>query len=198
MRQFDSAPPAAAWPLITADPDAPLHAGADGQSWQALAADMLPALAGARVLLIGCAAGPLLDRLLDEGADLLVLNANRSRHLSASAALSGREACETRNAALPDALPSGPFDAIVLAEEAVRWSVPARARIASYIRQALKPNGRLVLAHPVVTDAPAVSGDEVHDRWLDSLSLWTVPQGQARTARYRLDDVRLQAEAIAA
>lgn len=91
---------------------------------------------------------------------------------------------------LPDELPPGRFDLILLSEVVYYWSRADVARAATFLAEALEPGGDLLLVHwTEPTDYP-LSGDEAADGLLDALGPAVIAQPPVRAARYRLDRAR--------
>ncbi len=88
---------------------------------------------------------------------------------------------------LPDELPAGRFDVIVLSEVGYYWTLSDLDRFVDWLRTALAPGGRLILVHWTgLTDYP-LTGDQVHDRIVArSEKFLGIIQRAVETA-YRLD-----------
>jgi SAM-dependent methyltransferase len=135
---------------------------------------------------IGCSVGVLTERLAASCEHLLAVD------VAERALRQARERCRdlphVRFACMqvPDELPAGQFDLILLSEVGYYLSLDDLARLRTWIVERLLPNGQLVLAHwtPVIDDAP-LTGDAVHDLFLN------VPDQLARLSGSRAPTWRL-------
>lgn len=143
-----------------------------------------------RCLEIGCSIGVLSELLLARCDELFATEIN-DRALASARARNGKyERARFEKLNFPEELPPGTFDLVVLSEVAYYWAESAFVRAQALITdQLLEPGGHLVLVHytPEETDYP-MTGDEVHDRWLDAGALESVVEHRAE--RYRLDVLR--------
>jgi len=149
----------------------------------------LPALHYEQAFEIGCSIGVLTAQLATRCQHLLAVDV-------ADAALSrARERCaalpqvDVQCMQVPNTLPPGDFDLIVLSEVGYYWSLDDLQRALVWMFGALRSGGHLVLVHwtPVVADYP-LTGDDVHDmtRRQADIRGWSHPFGQ-RHAHYRID-----------
>lgn len=91
---------------------------------------------------------------------------------------------------LPDELPPGRFDLILLSEVVYYWSRPDIARVAAFVAEALEAGGDLLLVHWTgATDYP-LSGDEAADGLLAELGETVVRRPPVRAENYRVDLAR--------
>ena len=91
-----------------------------------------------------------------------------------------------RHLALPGRFPQARYDAIVAAEILYYLSPCAMGIVADEVARALRPGGRLVLAHSHIRFADAAqSPGGVHDRFVQALSLCHVRH--VRTERWNVD-----------
>jgi SAM-dependent methyltransferase len=89
--------------------------------------------------------------------------------------------------AVPDQLPAGPFDLIVLSEVGYYLAPADLDRLANFFSTALRPQGHLVMVHWTgATDYP-LSGDQVHERVTVRTAGLLRRLTARRGGRYRLD-----------
>ncbi len=88
----------------------------------------------------------------------------------------------------PRERPGQTFDLIVLSEVGYYLSGADLLRAREWIIQALQPGGHLLLVHwtPFVEDYP-LSGDEVHECFLEMTPTLLTRVYQARKERHRID-----------
>ena len=137
-----------------------------------------------RMLLAACGAGKhgrVLELACGSGATTAALAARALRldavDSSPSALAAARERCASQSnvtfiqADLPDDMPRGPYDLIVMSELAYYLRPRALNRLCRFIRRAMAPGGRLVLLHhhirfPDAAQTPAA----VHSRIMLNLA----------------------------
>jgi SAM-dependent methyltransferase len=88
----------------------------------------------------------------------------------------------------PQAAPNGSFDLILVSEVGYYWCLEDLQTAQTQIFDLLEPNGQLLLVHwlPRSPDYP-LTGDEVHDYFLQFVPTQLQHLQQQRTDRYRLD-----------
>jgi hypothetical protein len=130
--------------------------------------DALPRPHYASAFEIGCSVGVLTERLAARCRQLLAVD------VAERALRRARQRCRDLpqvrfgRMRVPDELPSGQFDLILLSEVGYYLSLDDLSRLRAWIVERLLPEGQLVLVHwtPVIDDAP-LTGDAVHDLFLD-------------------------------
>ena len=135
---------------------------------------------------VGCSIG-VLTRLLAERCDRLL-----GLDVSDRALEQARERCEDLEAVsfervrVPQEMPEGDFDLIVVSEVAYYWTAGDLQRAADGLAKRHVVGGHLVLVHLTekVPDYPQ-SGDEVHEAWL-ARPEWKHVSG-SKQDRYRID-----------
>ena len=150
----------------------------------------LPAPRFARALEIGCSIGVLTERLVDRCDALTAIDVAPAALARASERLVEHPHVRVRRAVVPDALPSGPFDLVVLSEVGYYLSRPDLLALRDRLAEAVAPGGALVLVHWTgETDYP-LSADAVHGAF-DGDAWQVVTRGG--TDAYRLDVLRRDA-----
>jgi cyclopropane fatty-acyl-phospholipid synthase-like methyltransferase len=147
------------------------------------------------------ALGDSCGNLLEIGCSIGVLTqllAPRCRHVLAldvvGKALSlARKRCrhetnvEFRNLAVPQELPPGLFDEILLSEVAYYWNEKDLDRFIEWLPSALSAKGRCILVHWAgETDYP-LTADEVHNRMIAGVNRVLHLTQSMRKPEYRLD-----------
>lgn len=130
----------------------------------------LPRERARRTLEVGCSIGVLSAQLARRTDELIALDVNdkalaRTARRLADLGLSA--GAHTRRGRLPDSLPTGPFDLIVLSEVLYYLSPADLGRALDEVLARLSPGGHLLLVHwtPHVHDYPQ-TGDAVHEATL--------------------------------
>ena len=146
----------------------------------------LPRARYSNALEVGCSIGVLTERLSERADQLLGLDIS-SRALevaTARCASSGRVSFACLQ--VPEQMPQGEFDLIVISEVAYYWRMADLERAATQLAERHRVGGHLVLVHLIesVPDYPLL-GDEVHDYWL-SRPEWRGVRHE-RHHRFRLD-----------
>jgi SAM-dependent methyltransferase len=136
---------------------------------------------------IGCSIGVFTRRLAERCSRLLAVD------IAAGALQQARERCadlphvEFQQLALPRELPNGCFDLIVLSEVGYYWTLDDLDRFIAWIPRALATGGLCALVHWTgETDYP-LTGDEVHDRFIETTREFLRLRVSARNPSYRLD-----------
>ncbi|NMO88502.1 methyltransferase domain-containing protein [Actinomycetospora sp. TBRC 11914] len=133
----------------------------------------------------GCAGGALSVLLAPRCDELVCTDLAREAVERARTRLADRPHARVEQAAVPHALPDGPFDLVVVSELAYYFDAADRAALWAGVRDRLEPGGTLLAVH-WIRAAPEypVEGDAVHDE------LARV-EGLARVAEHREADFRL-------
>ena len=122
-----------------------------------------------RALEIGCSIGVFTQALAARCDAVLAVD------LASRALERARERCaeqphaEFRLMRIPESLPEGEFDLIVISEVGYYWSAGDLDRVLSFAAERLPPGGTLELVHWIISkhDYP-LTGDEVHERAIAS------------------------------
>jgi len=129
---------------------------------------------------IGC-------RLAARCRSLLAVDIAETALAAARRRTQGQPNIEFRHMELPDELPAGRFDLIVMSEVGYYWTLPDLDRFLDWLRTALTPGGRFVLVHWTgPTDYP-LTGDQVHDHVVAATVDFLCPTHGAVHPDYRLD-----------
>ncbi len=115
--------------------------------------------AAGHVLELGAAAGHLTARLAVRAASVVAVEQSAAALAHARARLAGilrhGPRIDLRQGRVPDTLPDGPFDAILLSDMLYYLSLPELARLADGLAARLAPGGALIMVNTLVeTDAP--------------------------------------------
>lgn len=103
-----------------------------------------------RGLELGCANGETTAALADRCLRLTATDGSATALDIARRRNSGRENVTFVEAVLPEAMPAGPFDLIVVSEVLYYLSPKALRHCLSALEQAIAPGGRIVLLHHIV------------------------------------------------
>lgn len=145
----------------------------------------------ARGLEIGCSIGVLTQRLATRCGELLAVDVIPSALEQARRRCARWPHVTFARMQIPEQLPEGHFDLILLSEVGYYWSRADLAIAADALLARLRPGASLLLVHwtPFVAEHP-LTGDEVHDFFLaltrDPCSRLRHRHG-GRAAQYRLD-----------
>ncbi|GHF93881.1 methyltransferase [Deinococcus piscis] len=117
-----------------------------------------------RALEVGCSIGVLTGQLAGRTDALLALDISEQALERAKERNARKDNIQFRRAGLPDELPDGPFDLIVLSEVLYYLSPADLERALDAVLARLEPGGTLLLVHwtPWVHDYPQ-TGDAVHE-----------------------------------
>ncbi|MCD2197627.1 nodulation S family protein [Actinomycetospora endophytica] len=134
----------------------------------------------------GCAGGALSELLAARCAELHCLDIAEPALARARARLAGRQHVRVTRGGVPDDLPDGLFDLVVVSEIAYYLGTPDRGRLWRNLVAALEPGGTLLAVH-WLREAPEypVTGDRVHDELADVDGLERLVEH--READFRLD-----------
>ncbi len=140
-----------------------------------------------KVLEIGCSIGVFTQQLALRSRAVLAVDIAETALAAARERCAAQQNIEFRQMELPDELPDGRFDVIVLSEVGYYWTLPDLDRFVDWLRAALAPGGRLVLVHWTGrTDYP-LTGDQVHDRVVARSEKFLCVIQRAVETAYRLD-----------
>ncbi|MDQ2779836.1 MAG: nodulation S family protein [Pseudomonadota bacterium] len=128
----------------------------------------LPHAHYARGLEIGCSIGVLTRQLAARCTSLLAVDVNDTALQIARRNGAAAGNVEWLRLQMPQELPEGRFDLIMVSEVAYYWSVADLTRMADWMVQRLNPGGAIVLVHwtDPVADYP-LRGDFVHAHFID-------------------------------
>lgn len=139
---------------------------------------------------VGCSIGILTARLAERCDHLLAVDLAEAALAQARARCAALPQVGFAQLRLPEELPPGRFDLILLSEVVYYWSRPDIARVAAFVAEALEPGGDLALVHWTgATDYP-LSGDEAAEGLLVALGPAVVRRPTQLGDRYRLDLAR--------
>ena len=152
----------------------------------AITLDHLPRPTYDRALEIGCSIGVLTARLATRAKHLLGLDLSERALDAARLRNATSPHVEFACMKIPDELPDGLFDLIVISEVAYYWQRSDLESTADALTELQPRGGHLLLVHLTepVPDYP-LTGDEVHEYWL-SRPEWRSLDG-LRHGRFRLD-----------
>lgn len=157
---------------------------------QAKYAETLAALPAPRydnALEVGCANGVLTALLAPRCDRLLAVDPSPTALAAARARCRDLPQVRFEEGSLPAQAPAGPFDLILLSEVIYYWDGGDLARMAAYLRDALRSGGDLLLVHWTGdTDYPR-SGDDAVTELRDLIGDAVVERRGDRHDRYRLD-----------
>lgn len=173
------------------------HADADPWNFETSAyeaakyAASLAALPRARycaALEIGCSIGVLTERLAERCDALLAVDVAEQALGRARARCGHLQHVRFERMQLPRELPDGRFDLTLLSEVGYYWSPDDLALARRRLIELLEPGGHLLLVHwtPYVAEYP-LTGDLVHDAFLDRVGSELRHLQARREERYRLD-----------
>jgi SAM-dependent methyltransferase len=153
---------------------------------RALSVAALPEPRYRRALEPGCAGGALSELLAPRCAELHCLDVADPALERARTRLAPYRHVRVGRGGIPDDLPAGPFDLVVVSEVAYYLGTPDRAALWRTVVDALEPGGTVLAVH-WIREAPEypVTGDQVHDELagIDGLA----PLADHREADFRLD-----------
>ncbi len=146
----------------------------------------LPRPRYANVLEIGCSIGVLTHQLADRCDKLLSVDVSAQALATATTRCADLPHVHFAQMHIPDEIPEGAFDLVVISEVGYYWQREDLARTARLLAARQPPGGQLMLVHytPIVPDYP-LTGDQVHETWLRRPE-WA-PLDRARRDQYRLD-----------
>lgn len=150
---------------------------------------VLPQARFDRAVEIGCSIGVLTEQLAARCASLLALDVSEAALAQARVRCAALPQVSCVRMQVPDEVPDGGFDLVLLSEVGYYWSRADLQRASAWMVSALWPGGALVLVHwtDPVHDYP-LTGDQVHDHFLDIAEQGSLTHRHGeRHARYRLD-----------
>lgn len=152
---------------------------------RALSVAALPEPDYRRALEPGCAGGALSELLAPRCAELHCVDVAEGALARARARLAPYRHIRVGRGGVPDDLPAGPFDLVVISEVAYYLGTSDRAALWRTVLDALEPGGTLLAVH-WIREAPEhpVTGDQVHDELAGV-------DGLERLADHREADFRL-------
>ncbi|MHA0039555.1 class I SAM-dependent DNA methyltransferase [Deinococcus sp. PESE-13] len=124
----------------------------------------LPRPEYARALEVGCSIGVLTAQLAPRTRELVATDVNDKALARARQRCAGLPQVHFERRGLPDDLPAGPFDLVLLSEVLYYLSPADLERALDAVLARLSPGGTLLLVHwtPTVHDYPQ-TGDAVHE-----------------------------------
>ena len=148
--------------------------------------ESLPCARYARGLEVGCSIGVLTEKLAERCDWLLGLDVSERALGQARQRLEGATHVEFRLMQVPQEVPEGIFDLIVVSEVAYYWRMTDLEKAADRMAGMQVRGGQILLVHwtPLVSDYP-ITGDQVHDYWA-SRREWRTVQSM-RKEEFRLD-----------
>ena len=146
----------------------------------------LPRERYANALEIGCSIGVLTRQLAALCDNLLSVDVSDRALAAARARCADLPHVRFAQMHIPNEIPEGPFDLIVLSEVGYYWQLADLERTATLLAARQPTGGQLILVHftPVVPDYP-LTGDQVHTTWLRRPE-WRLIDS-SRAEQYRLD-----------
>lgn len=157
-------------------------------------ADTLAALPRARyahAVEIGCSIGVLTEALAGRCDALLGIDVAQAAIDRAAERCHGLGHVEFARMRVPDEMPKGLFDLVMLSELLYYFDAAVLARLAAAIRAVVQPGADLVLVHWLgpTPDYP-LDGDSAVTAFLAASADWTKVTQQARRQDYRIDVLR--------
>lgn len=120
----------------------------------------LPAATFNRALEVGCSIGVLTAALAPRCGELVAIDVSDTALVRAAARCADLEQVRFANMRMPEQVPDGRFDLILLSEVIYYWDSDDLALTAAYLRDAIGPSGHAMLVHWTgPTDYPK-SGDD--------------------------------------
>jgi len=144
---------------------------------------------------IGCSIGVFTRRLAEKCQALMAVDIAETALDAARRRCAGIRHVTFRRMQLPDELPAGRFDLILLSEVGYYWSLPDLDRFLGWVQGALRPDGRFVLVHWTGETNYPLTGDQVHDHVATQTGDRLRSIKTATTDRYRLDVLQSNAAA---
>lgn len=136
---------------------------------------------------IGCSIGVFTRRLAVRCRHLLAVDIAETALTAARQRNRWQHNVEFRQMELPDELPPGRFDLIVLSEVGYYWTLPDLDRFLDWLRTGLTPGGRFVLVHWTGRTNYPLTGDQVHDHVVAAAGVHLRPTLGTVDPNYRLD-----------
>ena len=135
---------------------------------------------------IGCSIGVLTRQLAARCDTLLSVDVSERALATATTRCADLPHVHFAQMHIPNEIPDGAFDLVVISEVGYYWQREDLERTASLLAARQPPGGQLILVHytPTVPDYP-LTGDQVHETWLHRPE-WS-HLDRARGDQYRLD-----------
>ena len=140
---------------------------------------------------VGCSIGVLTQRLASRCDALLGVDVAQTALDRAAARCTEQAHVRFVRLRMPEEMPKGRFDLIMLSEVLYYFETPTLDRLAASLRPACMPGADLVLVHWLgpTPDYPQ-SGDSAVDVFIAATADWTEVTRQQRREDYRLDVLR--------
>lgn len=139
---------------------------------------------------VGCSIGVFTRMLAGRCGNLVAVDASAVALATARQTLKDLPQVELAQRAVPDEMPNGPFDLIVLSEVLYYLTAADVRKTAQQCRVRLRASGELCLCHWLgETDYP-LTGDQAADAFLERTSALRWSHRMVRRAEYRLDLIR--------
>lgn len=137
---------------------------------------------------IGCSIGVLTAQLAQRCDALLSIDVSQKAMQRAIQRCQSLPQVQFKLMQVPDEYPNDTFDLTLISEVGYYWSWDDLKKAQRLIFEHLEPSGHLLLVHWTLyaRDYP-LSGDEVHDAFLDSTGAELRHLGGQRQEQYRLD-----------
>lgn len=155
----------------------------------AVTLEALPRPRYERAFELGCSIGVLTTTLAARCESLLAVDVNEPALARARLRCAEAMHVEFARMQIPEEVPVGDFDLILVSEVGYYWSGADLDRAARWMLSALRAAGSLVLVHwtPVVPDYP-LTGDDVHGHFLALADAGKIRHLHGRRyAQYRID-----------
>jgi SAM-dependent methyltransferase len=151
----------------------------------------LPRRGYAAAVEFGCSIGVLTEQLAGHADTLLGIDVAQLALDRAAAKCAGLPHVRFARMRMPDEMPDGRFDLIVLSEVLYYFDPPTLARLADRLRDIAAPEADLILVHWLgpTPDYP-LTGDLAVANFLAATAGWTEVTQQERRQDYRLDVLR--------
>jgi len=151
----------------------------------------LPAPRYARAVELGCSIGVLTERLAARCDAVLGIDVAQAALDRAAARCAALRHVRFARLRVPDEMPDGAFDLILLSEVLYYFDGPTLARVADGLHRVAAPGADLVLVHWLgpTPDYPQ-TGDSAVTGFLAATGGWTTIRRQERRQDYRLDVLR--------
>ena len=155
----------------------------------------LPRACYKNVLEIGCSIGVLTEQLASRCENLLSVDVSKRALSAARTRCAYLPHVHFAQLQIPDEMPEGFFDLIVVSEVGYYWQREDLMRAATLLAAHQLPGGQLMLVHftPFVRDYP-LTGDQVHDLWLNRREWKSIDR--ARAEQYRLDLIERRSDGL--
>ena len=141
---------------------------------------------------VGCSIGVLTQRLAARCEALLGVDVAQVALDQAAARCAGLPQVRLAKLRMPDEMPAGRYDLVMLSEVLYYFDPPTLERLAEKLSGLTLPEADVVLVHWLgpTPDYPQ-TGDEAVDAFLKATASWTSVTQQERREDYRLDVLRV-------